>query len=66
MVHINGKDENAAGKKISEYLAENGYVVGTVAVECNEEIVSKSRYDEVVLKDGDIVEIVSFVGGGSR
>ena len=52
--------------RFGSILAENGYVVGTVAVECNEEIVSKSRYDEVVLKDGDIVEIVSFVGGGSR
>jgi sulfur carrier protein len=33
-------------------------------VELNLEIVPKSQYDSTILKDGDSVEVVSFVGGG--
>ena len=64
MVHINGKDENAAGMTIQKYLDENDYIVTHIAVECNEVIISKADYDTTVLKDGDVVEVVSFMGGG--
>ena len=33
MVHINGKDENAAGMTIQKYLDENDYIVTHIAVE---------------------------------
>lgn len=35
-----------------------------VAIEVNLEIVKKSDYQNHVLKDGDSIEIVNFVGGG--
>ena len=35
-----------------------------VAVEKNGEIVPKAEYSHTVLKNGDSVEVVSFVGGG--
>jgi sulfur carrier protein len=35
-----------------------------VAVELNETIVKKDRYPDTVVKDGDLLEIVSFMGGG--
>ncbi len=35
-----------------------------IAVERNGEIVSRSRYDETALADGDRLEIVGAVGGG--
>jgi thiamine biosynthesis protein ThiS len=35
-----------------------------VAVECNEEIVPRSRYADTILGDGDALEIVHFIGGG--
>jgi thiamine biosynthesis protein ThiS len=35
-----------------------------VAVERNEEIVVRSRYGETVLGEGDVLEIVHFIGGG--
>ena len=65
MVHINGKDENAAGMTIQKYLDDNDYKVTHIAVECNEKIIDKSDYSNYILKDNDVVEIVSFVGGGS-
>lgn len=35
-----------------------------VAVEHNLEIVRRQRYPEVIISEGDRVEIVNFVGGG--
>lgn len=64
MVKINGKELNAAGKTVSEYLAAASYSLERVAVELNGEIVPKARYGDTVLADGDSVEVVSFVGGG--
>ena len=55
MVVINGKNMDVDGKTLKEYLEMANYNLRTIAVEWNEEI---------VLKDGDVVEVVSFVGGG--
>ena len=35
-----------------------------IAVERNGEIVPKRLYGETVLQDNDVIEVVSFVGGG--
>ena len=64
MLKINGKDVDAAGKTLSEYLADTDYEPSRIAVEINEEIVPKSKYDKIILANGDVVEVVSFVGGG--
>ncbi len=37
---------------------------GRVAVEINETVIPRARYDEVILKPGDRVEVINFVGGG--
>ena len=37
---------------------------GKIAVERNLEIVPQSTYDEIILADGDRIEIVHFIGGG--
>lgn len=64
MVKINGEQLDKAGKSVSEMLAEMGINGQRVAVEINEEIVPKAKYDETILKDEDTVEVVRFVGGG--
>ena len=64
MVKINGEELNADGKKLTDYLNEYGFDLRFIAVEINEEIVPKNHYDNTVLKNGDIVEVVNFVGGG--
>ena len=33
-------------------------------VELNEEILPKTEYDSTAIADGDVVEILSFMGGG--
>ncbi|MDE5738332.1 MAG: sulfur carrier protein ThiS [Oscillospiraceae bacterium] len=64
MVKINGELLLADGKNVLEILIELGYLENRVAVELNEQIVPKAKYSETVLKDGDCVEVVRFVGGG--
>lgn len=65
MVKINGEDVDAAGISVEEYLGKAGFRVGTVAVELNEVIIHKEAYSATVLKDGDVMEIVRFMGGGA-
>lgn len=64
MVQVNGTEFAAAGKSLAQFLEENGYQWTRIAVECNEMIVPKRDYDKKILQDGDVLEIVSFVGGG--
>ena len=64
MVKINGELMDFAGRTIREYLDETDYNIRLIAVERNGEIVQKCDFDSVVLSDGDVLEIVSFVGGG--
>ena len=64
MVKINGTDIDAGGKTLSAYLASTDYDPSRIAVERNGSIVPKAQYGETVLCDGDVVEVVSFVGGG--
>ena len=64
MVKVNGVELNIAGKTVADYIATTDYDPKRIAVERNGEIVFKSQYDVTVLKDGDSLEVVSFVGGG--
>jgi len=64
MVKVNDTELDLVGKTVSEYLATTNYDLKRIAVERNGDIVFKSQYDVTILKDGDRLEIVSFVGGG--
>ncbi len=64
VVRINGENLDVGGKVIAEYLNSAGYDLMRVAVELNGDIVPKSQYADTIFRDGDSVEIVSFVGGG--
>ena len=64
MIVINGQEIEADGKTIAEYLDNSSYDMKRIAVEMNGEILPKSQYNWVIMKSGDKIEIVSFVGGG--
>lgn len=65
MVKINGVQLDAAGKTIAQYLESADYNRDRIAVERNGEIVPKAEYGSTLLEDGDVVEVVSFMGGGA-
>jgi thiazole synthase len=63
---INGEERNfSASMTVEALLGELGVDARKVAVERNLEIVPKSSYAQVAVNDGDRLEIVAFIGGGS-
>ncbi|MBI5069746.1 MAG: sulfur carrier protein ThiS [Deltaproteobacteria bacterium] len=64
-VKLNGEHrEIPDGLTVAGLLAHLGVKAPRVAVEVNEAVVTKDRYDGHALQSGDAVEIVAFVGGG--
>ncbi len=64
-VSLNGEARRvAAGLSVAGLLEQLGLDRRKVAVERNEAIVPRSTYDEVLLQQGDQLEIVHFIGGG--
>ena len=64
-VLLNG--ENRAidtGATIADLVASLGIDRKQVAVERNREVVPRAEHDTTVLRDGDRIEVVTFVGGG--
>jgi sulfur carrier protein len=64
-VKLNGEiREVPDGATVAVLLTHLGVKAPRVAVEVNEAVVTKDRYDTHTLREGDAVEIVAFVGGG--
>ncbi len=64
-ITLNGDPRRiAAGATVAALLAELDLPADKVAVERNLAIVPRSGFGDVVLTDGDSLEIVHFVGGG--
>ena len=63
---VNGEERVfAASLSVEDLLGEIGLESRKVAVERNLEIVPKSLYAETLLRDGDRLEIIHFIGGGA-
>ena len=64
---LNGDPVEVAGPlTLSALLAHVGVDPRRVAVEHNLNVIKRANYDTTHVQDGDHVEIVNFVGGGSR
>jgi thiamine biosynthesis protein ThiS len=65
LLTVNGEPRRiASGSSIADLVASLGLDPKKVAVERNAEIAPRSTLAEVLLADGDVLEIVHFVGGG--
>lgn len=66
-ITINGEHKCvAAGQTIAALAETMGLVPAKLAVERNLEVVPRSTLDQVIVDDGDTLEIVHFVGGGDQ
>ena len=64
-VHLNGEDRDVpAGLSVRGLLESLELEPRLVVVERNREILSRGRYDDVQVREGDTLELVHFVGGG--
>jgi sulfur carrier protein len=64
-VRLNGEPrEIPDGMTVTALLAHLGVKAQRVAVELNDTVVTKDRYEAQKIGPGDAIEIVAFVGGG--
>jgi thiamine biosynthesis protein ThiS len=66
LLHINGEQRDFPdGLTVAALVAQLGMKPDRVAVELNLEIVPRGQWESTTLKEGDRLEVVHFVGGGS-
>lgn len=66
ILHINGEQrEFPDGLTVAALVAQLGMKQDRVAVELNLQIVPRANWETTTLKEGDKLEVVHFVGGGS-
>lgn len=64
---INGENRDFTGiSTLSDLVAQLGMKPDRVAIELNRELVRRDQWPETRLSEGDKVEIVQFVGGGTQ
>ena len=61
---VNGESRSIDTGTVRQFLESLAINPARVAVELNQEILSKEEYASKLLQDGDRIEIVQFVGGG--
>lgn len=64
-IKVNGETRAFdAPMSVAQLAAALGINTAQVAVECNRAIVPRASFENAMVKDGDEIEIVRFIGGG--
>ena len=63
-IHVNGDTATIDEMSLLHYLESLSIDPRRVAVELNLDILPKAAYGTTILREGDRLEIVHFVGGG--
>ncbi|AJC89511.1 sulfur carrier protein ThiS [Campylobacter lari] len=61
---INGQKLELKELRFMDYVKEKQLKIEFIALELNGEIIPKDKFENLILKENDKVEIVTFVGGG--
>ena len=66
-IQINGEQREFAqfSMKLSELIEELSLAPQRIAVEVNHQIARKQDWANIAISDGDRIEVVHFVGGGT-
>jgi len=65
---LNGKETKIVKGSNIKTLLKNGYleVLEYVTVQVNDNIFPKDSYDNYIIKEGDVIEFLYYMGGGSE
>jgi thiamine biosynthesis protein ThiS len=63
-ISVNGEVQTIGPQSLETYLSDKSLLGRRIAVERNGDIVPQSQFSEVILEDGDVLEIVHAIGGG--
>lgn len=62
---VNGEPQQLAeSTTVSAFINQLELTAGRLAIEYNRDILPRAQWPETILRDGDKLEIVHFVGGG--
>jgi len=64
-VTINGKPDDISGRTVLEMLKAKDISPQMVAVELNSKILERDQLGSTVVKEGDAIELLFYMGGGS-
>lgn len=62
---INGEARAVTADTLGALVEQLGMKADRLAIELNRQIVPRNQWPQTALKDGDQLEVVHFVGGGS-
>jgi len=64
-IRVNGREEDLPdGATVADLIARLGLHPRRIAVERNQRLVRRTEYTDTPLSAGDVLEIVTLVGGG--
>jgi sulfur carrier protein len=64
-IRVNGEIRDfPEASKINHLLQTLGLTPEGIVVTLNQTILKKTEWDQIIIKENDIVELISFVGGG--
>ena len=63
-VTINGKTEEVSGSTVLEILRAKDVSPQMVAVELNSKMLEREELGSALVKDGDAIELLLYLGGG--
>jgi sulfur carrier protein len=64
-VTINGKTEEVSGSTVLDILKAKDVSPQMVAVELNSKMLDRDKLGSTVVKDGDAIELLFYMGGGA-
>ena len=64
-IHLNGGEHEASeGATLRSLLETMSLPATRVAVELNGRVVARAEFERIEIREGDVLEVVHFVGGG--
>ena len=64
LIKVNDQNHQIADKTTVKQLLDDLKVVGPMAVELNRQVCPKKDHETTTLTEGDVIEVVTIVGGG--
>ncbi|MFH2057459.1 MAG: sulfur carrier protein ThiS [Pseudomonadota bacterium] len=63
-ISLNGKKIISNSTTLLRLISETGFDTQSLIAEVNFEVIKEENWSDTTIKDGDQIELLSFVGGG--
>ena len=63
-IRLNGKKQTTECASLSILIKESGFDRGALIAEVNQQVIKQNDWADTPIREGDEIELLSFVGGG--